>query len=407
MSPQARLGIDRRTYLKMASGAASIPSLASAVSAYSGETVEETQHHGEKLDRLDRYLNEKGLEAVWFADSDSYAWLTGHSNVISRSSPTGVAAVGYDGSDLTIVVDNDEQALVRQELFQSTDVTIETFPWYANSLGGAVAQHSPTPAAADFDVPGFEHVNASPLRQPLTEGDIARYRSVGSETAAAVEGVCRNIQSCDTEEEVATALECALDEYRLNHPVILVAGEDRAQKFRHPVPTDAKLGGYVVVSVVGHRLGEYASCTRTVAFDPPEWLQKRHEIAMRIDATALIATQKVAQAGGTAGDIFEIIQAGYEDAGYPKEWQEHHQGGAAGYASREWVAKPDLQTNATIPMAYAWNPTVEGAKREGTVLVTEDEFEPFTLTGDWPTQNAKSYVDDEEVTRPSVLDRSA
>lgn len=422
MTSHETLDIDRRTYLKMASGAVSIPAVSSAVGAAPDEAVNASQHSSKsrqaKLARLDVYLDEHDLEAVWFADSDTYAWLLGRSNVIDRSSSTGVAVVGYDGSGLTIVVDNDERALVRDEHFENSesddqtdtedssalpDVTIETFPWYATSLGEAVAVHSPTPAAADFGVPGLESVSASSLRRPLTEEDITRYRALSSQTAAAVEGVMRNAESGDTEVQVANALGCALDEYGIDHPVVLVAGGERAQKYRHPVPRDTELGEFVVVSVVGRRLGEYASCTRTVAFDPPEWLEDRHRIATRVDATALGATQAAAASDDTAGEVFEAIRDGYEEAGLPDEWRAHHQGGAAGYASREWVAKPGLETSVTAPMAYAWNPTVQGAKSEGTVLVTADAIEPLTVTGEWPMLDAESYVADAVVPRPDVL----
>ncbi len=374
--------------------------------------------------RLDAYLSDNNLKAVWFADSDSYAWLTGRSNIIDRSVPTGVAAAGYDGNTVIIVVDNDERGLVREERFQGDldsvewsndtveirrsptlpNVKIVNFKWYASSLSEAVAEHSPTPAAADFDVPDLESIDTSPLRQPLAETDIERYRSVGEDTAAAVEAVCRQLRPSDSEHEVATALGGALDAYQLDHPVVLVAGEERAQKYRHPQPTDAKLDGYVIVSVVGRRLGLYASCTRTVAFDPPEWLKERQKVAMRMDATALAATQRVAsKKDGTAADVFEVIQSGYKDAGYPNEWKLHHQGGAAGYASREWVATPTAEAKVTTPMAYAWNPTVQGTKSEGTVLVTQDGYDPFTLTGDWPTQTVQSYRHKDKVPRPDIL----
>ena len=36
---------------------------------------------------------------------------------------------------------------------------VESFPWYADSLVDAVAERSPAPAAADFDVPAFESVD--------------------------------------------------------------------------------------------------------------------------------------------------------------------------------------------------------------------------------------------------------
>ena len=186
---------------------------------------------------------------------------------------------------------------------------------------------------------------------------------------------------------------------------MLVGGEERAQKHRHFTPTDATLDGYAMASVVGGRKGLHASCTRTVAFDPPEWLRERHRLATRVEATALAATQEVSDVSGPAADVFSAVRAGYEAAGYPDEWQHHHQGGAAGFSAREWVATPTLETEVTTPMAYAWNPTIQGAKSEGTVAVTEDGFEPLTLTGNWPTIAAEAYGYDVTVERPGVLRR--
>lgn len=45
------------------------------------------------------------------------------------------------------------------------------------------------------------------------------------------------------------------------------------------------------------------------------------------------------------------------------ERENHHQGGALGYASRSAPATPDHDALVKLPMTYGWNPTVEGAKR--------------------------------------------
>ncbi len=426
----ATFEFDRRTFLKLANGAALTTGMLSGVAGAERPPWHGNNEHETKLSRLDTYLSSNDLESVWFADSDSYVWLTGHSNIIDRSSSTGVAAVGYDGDTLTIVVDNDERALVREELFDGPphgvgrgdgntenhphggppghtrgfpEVDIVTFGWHASSVADTVAEVATTPAAADFDVSGFDRVNATALRQPLTESERETYRSIGEDTARALESVCKTLRPDDTEREAARAVSSTMDAFGLEHPVVLVAGEERAQKYRHPVPTDAELNGYVSISVVGRRAGLYASCTRTVAFDPPEWFERRTESVLRVDATALGATRRAIQNGGTAGDVFEAIQTAYAHAGVPDEWKLHHQGGGAGYASREWVATPDDSTPVTGPMAYAWNPTLQGTKSEGTVLISASGYEPVTLTGEWPTRSVESYVHDEVVVRPGVL----
>ncbi|QWC18323.1 M24 family metallopeptidase [Halorubrum sp. 2020YC2] len=354
-----------------------------------------------RTDRLDAYLDERGLEAVWFARPNGFAWLTGGDNVVDGDATTGVAAAGYDGGGLRVITDDIEaDRLAAEELPDA--FAVESFPWYADSLAGAVADRSPAPAAADFDVPGFETVDGSRLRQPLTDDDVERYRELGREAAAAVETVCRNLEPEDPEYEVAAGIDISLASRDVDTPVVLVGGAERAGTYRHFTPTDASLGDYALVSVTAERAGLYASLTRTVAFDAPDWFEERHRAAARVEATALRATEAAAAgalAGGsggddrdapdTAGDVFEAVQAAYDAVGFPDEWEQHHQGGAAGFAGREWIATPDGDEPVRRPMGYAWNPTVRGTKSEDTHLVASDLTERLTKTGRWPTHEAE------------------
>ncbi|AFZ71647.1 M24 family metallopeptidase [Natronobacterium gregoryi] len=364
----------------------------------------------EKRERLESYLEENGLDSVWFARPNSFAWLTGGSNVVDRESDSGVAAIGYDGGFRLLATNVELERIVDEELpdLEDEEISTERFPWQESSLGGALADHVDGRAATDIDTPGTETVDPTRLRQPLTERDRERYRELGRETAAAVEAVCRELQSGDTEHEVASALRVALSAREIEAPVVLVGGAERAQQYRHYTPKRTELGDYALVSVTAQRNGLHASCTRTVAFDPPAWLEERHEAAATVEATALVATQEAAtgEKQGTAGDVFEAIQDAYEVVGHAGEWERHHQGGAAGFDGREWVATPDRETSVEIPMAYAWNPTVQGAKSEDTVLVTAEGFEVLTASDRWPTTTVEAVGEDRplELERPGVLE---
>ncbi|MFC5366259.1 M24 family metallopeptidase [Salinirubrum litoreum] len=339
----------------------------------------------DRRERLDEFLAREGCEAVWLARPNSFAWLTGGSNVVDRDADLGVAAAGYDG-EFRVVTDNIEaERLADEELPDA--FTVESTAWYESGLGEAVADRTPTPALADFPVPAEDvtEFDASTLRQPLSENDVQRYRDLGTAAANAVESVCRELQSGDTEIEVAAGIRISLSAQDVETPVALAGGAERARQYRHYTPTTSSLGEYALVSITAERGGLYASCTRTVAFDPPEWLAERHQSAMQIETDALAATRRVAREGGTASDVFADVRAAYDRAGWPEEWRNHHQGGAAGYAGREWFASPDAENPVQTPMAYAWNPTVQGAKSEDTVLVTDDGFEVLTATGDWPS----------------------
>ncbi len=358
----------------------------------------------EKLERLEAYLAEEDLSSVWFARPNAFAWLTGGSNVVDRASEYGVAAVGYDGDRPRVLTSTIETTRIAREELPDVDAEVECFPWHERSLPAALADAIDGPAAADVDVPGFDRVDLSKLCQPLTDDDVRRYRRLGEETAVAVESVCRELRPADTEHEVASALSVALSARGIEAPVVLVGGAERAGKYRHYTPTEAELGGYTLVSVTAERHGLHASCTRTVAFDPPEGLEDRHEVTTRVETTALAATQRVATENGTAGDVFSAVQDAYADLGYEGEWERHHQGGAAGFAGREWIATPGADDPVETPMAYAWNPTVQGAKSEDTVLVTDEGFEVLTDSGDWPTDRVESVDGDCELERPTILE---
>ncbi|MCU4802672.1 M24 family metallopeptidase [Halobacteria archaeon HArc-gm2] len=356
-----------------------------------------------KLDRLDAYLATNDLGSVWFATPPMFAWLTGGDNLVAREGAAGVAAAGYDGEEVTVVTSSIEGQRLRDEEVDA-DVRLVEHPWHERGIEEAVADVAATPAAADVAWDGFDRVVRSDVTQPLTDDDVERYRDLGRETAEAVEEVTRGVSPTDTERELAARLHYQLQRRGIDSPVVLVGGADRLQRYRHFTPTDVEVGSYAVLTVVGVRHGCNAAVTRTVAFDDaPEWLDERYADVSRVAATAAAATRQVGSEGGTAGDVFEAIQTAYDELGYEDEWENHHQGGALGYASREWTATPGHDAPIELPMAYAWNPTVEGAKSEDTVLATADGVEVLSTTGEFPTLTAEAVGVDAELTLPDVL----
>ena len=367
------------------------------------------EHLKHRRERLSAFLDRGGLDAVWFGRPNSFAWLTGGSNVVDRDADVGVAAAGFTRPDgFVAVTDNIEaERLADEELPTAFDV--QSVPWYESSLSSAVAEATPGAGAADFDAPGLDTLDASRLRRPLSPGDVERYRELGRDVAVAVERVAAELHPDDTEREVAAGLRVELATRGIDSPVVLVGGRARAQSYRHYTPSRAELGSYALLSVTAERGGLYASATRTVAFDDaPAWLTDRHHAAMRVEATALGATYGAnsdgaeAESADTAGDVFDAIADAYDDLDESGEWKKHHQGGAAGFAGREWFVAPDSDEPIEAPMAYAYNPTVRGAKSEDTVLVTDNGVEVLTRTGEWPTRTVSSCASEFTVERHAV-----
>ncbi|MFB6090669.1 MAG: M24 family metallopeptidase [Halobellus sp.] len=358
--------------------------------------TDETGRLAHRRERLAAFLEREGLDAVWFGRPNSFAWLTGGSNVVDRDAAVGVAAAGYTRSDGFVAVTTNIEAerLAEEELPDAFDVS--SVAWYESSLGGAIADATEGEGAADFDVSGLREVDASRFRRPLSLSDCERYRSLGRDVADALERVAGKLRPGDTEHEVAAGLRVSLATRGVEAPVVLVGGAERARSYRHFTPSRSELGEYAVLSVTAERGGLYASATRTVAFaDAPEWLSERHEAAMRVESTALDATRRAVEADEerTAGDVFDAITDAYESVGEPGEWRAHHQGGATGFAGREWFAAPRSDEPVEAPLGYAYNPTVSGAKSEDTALLTDRGVEVVTETGQWPTRTVESCID--------------
>lgn len=83
-------------------------------------------------ERLDAFLDRNGLDAVWFARPNYFAWVTGGSNVVDAASDVGVAATGYTGDRLRVVTNNIEaDRLADEEL--PDDAVVDTSPWHGRT----------------------------------------------------------------------------------------------------------------------------------------------------------------------------------------------------------------------------------------------------------------------------------
>lgn len=356
-----------------------------------------------KLRRLDEYLQTNEVESVWLATPHLFAWLTGGSNLVERAGETGIAAVGYDGRETTVVTTNIEaQRLLDEEL--EDGMTVEAVPWHESGIEAAVADRAKRPAAADFAWPGFERVNRTALTQPLTDSDIKQYRKLSRDTASVVESVARRATPTDTEQSLAGSLHGELQSRGIESTVVLVGGQERLQQYRHFTPQPVEIGSYAVLTVVGVRNGLNVAVSRTVAFESTyDTLEPQYEDMCRVAATAYAATQEAGRMGGRSGDVFSAITEAYEKLNYPSEWTNHHQGGALGTHGREWIGTPDGEEPILVPMAYAWNPTAVGIKHEETVLVSENRIEVLSETSEVPTRTVDAVNFDVELTVADII----
>jgi Xaa-Pro aminopeptidase len=237
------------------------------------------------------------------------------------------------------------------------------------------------------------------LRWSLMPSELQRYRAVCADVTDAVEGVARRARPGQTEDELAGLLAGELRARGCLPWVLLVGSDDRMRTHRHPLPTAKRVERYFMLATCAERGGLIAACSRLAHFGPvPDDLAARHRAVCTVDAALISATRP----GTTLGAIFAEAQAAYAAAGFPDEWQRHHQGGSIGYLPREVRAGPGDATVALAGQAFAWNPTVAGTKCEDTILCGPGGGQLLAPSTDWPTIIAewKGFA----MKRPAILE---
>jgi antitoxin VapB len=121
------------------------------------------------------------------------------------------------------------------------------------------------------------------------------------------------------------------------------------------------------------------------------------ELQRRTEATAAVNAELYAAMipGTKASSLYQIACDAYSEQGFPDEINKHHQGGACGYRTRDWVAHPANSETVQNSQALAWNPSITGTKTEETGIVSESGFEVITATAGFPkigiTINGSEY----------------
>jgi antitoxin VapB len=203
-----------------------------------------------------------------------------------------------------------------------------------------------------------------------------------------------------TEHEISGLLFKEIEGRGVQVIVSLVAVDERVFSYRHPLPTSKPLQQYAMLVLCGRKGGLICSLTRLVHFGPmSEELRRKTEAVAQIDARMIAATRPEAK----LSDIFRIGQSAYAGWGYPDEWEKHHQGGLAGYAPREIIARPTSPEPVLVGQAFAWNPSITGVKSEDTILVGEQTNEVLTEMKDWP--GIAIPIGEQVIKRPAVLQR--
>jgi Xaa-Pro dipeptidase len=324
------------------------------------------------LDLMDRL----GLGALLMRRPANFAWYSGGAdNRVDHADPLGVAGILLTHEAEYVFTDNIEAPRMRDE--ETPGLEVIEHPWYEDPARALRALIGDSPLGTDF--PGdAQDVSAeiSPLRYVLDAEAIERYRRLGADAVAAVSETAASLRPATDEREAAASLEAACRRRGMFAPVLIAASEERMGVYRHPIPRGGALGRRAMLVVCAERGGLYANLTRIVDFEDPDPETARRQEAC--DAILRRMRNEATRPGHTLAGALADCRRFYAEEGFPDAWREHHQGGVTGYASREIVATPETRQRIETGQAFAWNPSLPGAKAEETFVLRANGAETIT-----------------------------
>lgn len=353
------------------------------------------------LTKLRQFLKERNHEGILLRGTHNFSWITnGKYNYIVRNTEQGVADFLVLEEKVYLIVDETECGRIIEE--ELTDVPfsyeVASCKWYEDKnevINGLIEGKKIVSDSVYEDLQVVDRELAA-YRSVLSEEEIERFKLLCQESATIIEGICKQIEPGMAEHEVESlvAMACATNDIRPH--VILVSSDERLYHYRHPIPTHKKIEKQVMVVLCGERHGLVANVTRLVCFgELSEELKENQQKVAGISAAMMQATTP----GTRVGDVLVAGMEAYKQAGYPNDWEILHQGGLAGYKTREYLVTSKNEEIIQANQTYAWNPMLTGVKCEDTFLVKEDSMEILTHTGNW------TYVDANGVLRPGILVR--
>jgi Xaa-Pro dipeptidase len=348
-----------------------------------------------KIEAVRNILKEKGFDGVEIKSQANFSFLTRGRGFIGLASTAACGSLFITLDRICLVSENIEiMRLYKEQLNANPSVEPIGYPWHESEKRDAVVKE----ITAGLKLATEQELEAEifKIRSLLSPYDREEFAKLSSETAVLIEETCMNIQKGVSDYELAGEISNKLWRNNIEPITILIAFDQRALDYRHPVMAGAKLENYALVGVCGRRNGLIVSISRDVLLENDAEMVRKHEKCAMVNAAFLSGLKQ----GNSLEKVFEKGLMEYEKQGYPFEYKEHHQGGLTGFIPRELRANVGCTHLVRENEAYAFNPTIQGSKCEDTVLVTETGIDVMTYTGNYAYVTCD--IDGEKFVVPTV-----
>lgn len=359
-----------------------------------------------KLDRVRDLLAAQSARAAILTEAGAVAWLTaGITNPIERGNPASPLWLVVTGDRVAALTTNVELPRLNEPL-RELGIPLEGVEWFEPGALAAAAVEIAGPGAealvSDDASLGAGADDLVAVRLSLLPSERERLATLARDAARALEDALRPWRPGERDFDVQARAAEQLERVGALGVCLFVGGDERVERFRHPLPIGAPVRRLVMAVVVAERDGLHAAATRFVAAGR---LLKPVRQALGVALSVESAVLDACRVGSTYGDVLKALDTAYTATGHPGAWRDHYQGGPIGYRQREFEIAPTqtasrwYESRLADGHALAWNPSVAGGgKSEDTFLLADGALRWLTDTGAWPTVEVSGRE------RPAVLD---
>ncbi len=319
-----------------------------------------------RIETVRRLLEQRGAGVALLGSRRNFAWLTvGGLNHVVLASEGGAVPLLISRTDAVALAPVNEAPRMADEELDGLPIEVRALPWHDGAAAEREAKRVDATMLSDADLEDSLVTERSRLG-PIEVGRMTVLARLASDAVAAA---LEEIRPGDDENDAVASVVATLARAGVRAPVLLAAADGRIERYRHPLPAGATIRRRLMLVLVAERWGMHAAVTRIRELETPSAdLAERNTASDRV----LDAMHGATRAGATLGDVLNAARTAYRDAGFADEWELHHQGGTIGYQGRERIAVPGDATRIEPGMAFAWNPSITGAKAEETSLLVAD-----------------------------------
>jgi Xaa-Pro dipeptidase len=326
-----------------------------------------------KEKRLHRLMDEKNLEAILLKKQPNFSWFTaGGYNMVGIATDMGMTSLLITRTGRFVIANRIEgPRMMEDEGLADLGFELLEHEWYVDREAELLRETAGnlSRVGADAGVENCPNIEGEikRLRYSLLESEVERYFFLGEKLSLAIEKIALSVRPRDSECEIAGRLAAELWKDRIDPTGFQVAADDRAYRFRHPIPTTRLVKKYVMICANARYKGLITTITRVVHIGKVEsQLSRQFSDNCEIECRMIAATKP----GVPLSVPFQAGMAAYKELGYEKEWELHNQGGAQGYLARDIRAVPTTADLVEENQAICWNPSITGTKTEDAFIAT-------------------------------------